>query len=89
MKDQQCPEIPYFGASYPDACCIDGSLWDLDKYDDGHLYGGGEVPCPFCNRDAFLEYHDADTEKKKRRALAWIETLRRKYQTAPAPEPGR
>lgn len=52
----QCPEFPYFGAGYPDATCIDGFLWDLDKCDnDGMLYGGGEEPCPFCNSESFIE----------------------------------
>jgi hypothetical protein len=30
-KIKQCPEFPFFGASYPDARCINGYLWDLDK----------------------------------------------------------
>ena len=25
-------EFPHFGASYPDAHCIDGYLWDMDSY---------------------------------------------------------
>lgn len=44
----------HFGASYPDAQCIDGYLWDLDSYDDGMLTNGGDLPCPACNTDAFL-----------------------------------
>lgn len=24
-----CPQFPYWGAHYPDACCIDGKLYDL------------------------------------------------------------
>lgn len=32
-KVKQCPELPFFGASYPDAICCDGYLWDLDSYD--------------------------------------------------------
>lgn len=46
-----CPEFPFFGASYPDACCIDGYLWDLDSCEipGGPLYHGGDEPCPFCN----------------------------------------
>lgn len=49
---------PYFGASYPDACCIDGELWDEDSYDSStdSLTSGGEIPCPQCNHEAFLEY---------------------------------
>lgn len=29
-QNKQCPEFPFFGASYPDARCINGYLWDLD-----------------------------------------------------------
>lgn len=54
---QACPEIPFFGARYPDAHCIDGYLWDMDRCDeDGNMYEGGDVPCPFCNTDEFIEY---------------------------------
>jgi len=56
-KINQCPEFPFFGATYPDAVCIDGILWDLDSYEDGLLTQGGEIPCPFCNQDGFIEYH--------------------------------
>lgn len=57
QKEIKCPEFPYFGAPYPDATCIDGYLWDLDSYEDGNLTHGGEEPCPFCNKEAFLVYH--------------------------------
>lgn len=41
---QPCLEIPFFGAHYPDARCINGYLWDLDRCDeDGNLYGGSLV----------------------------------------------
>jgi len=42
---------PFFGATYPDACCIDGYLWDLDSCDEpgGELCIGGDIPCPACN----------------------------------------
>ena len=54
----QCPEFPFFGASYPDARCVDGQLWDLDKCDDNGLYlSGDNPPCPFCNIEAFIDYH--------------------------------
>lgn len=54
---EQCPTFPHFGASYPDAQCIDGYLWDLDKVnDDGLLYGGGDDPCPFCNKESYFEW---------------------------------
>ena len=40
-----------FGAPYPDSCCIDGYLWDLDSCDEpgGGLRSGGDIPCPRCN----------------------------------------
>lgn len=53
---QPCPEIPFFGACYPDARCIDGYLWDLDSFEDGGLTQGGDIPCPFCNTEEFIEY---------------------------------
>lgn len=56
-QNKQCPEFPFFGASYPDARCINGYLWDLDKCDEnGNLYGEGDIPCPFCNTEKFIEY---------------------------------
>lgn len=47
---------PFFGASYPDACCIDGALWDLDSGDGDGLTFGGDVPCPKCCHAEWLEY---------------------------------
>lgn len=44
-----------FGASYPDSCCIDGFLWDLDSGDDDGLTHGGDMACPRCNTAAYLE----------------------------------
>lgn len=53
-----CPEFPYFGASYPDATCIDGKLWDLDKCDENGLYSSGDnPPCPFCNQEEFIAWN--------------------------------
>lgn len=48
---------PFFGATYPDACCIDGFLWDLDSCDEpgGPLSSGGDQPCPQCNHPLWLE----------------------------------
>jgi hypothetical protein len=49
-----------FGASYLDSVCIDGFLWDADSCDapgDKTLHRGGEIPCPECNHEAWLEYH--------------------------------
>lgn len=61
----QCPEFPFFGASYPDARCVDGQLWDLDKCDDNGLYSSGDnPPCPFCNTEAFIDYHTDIDDKE-------------------------
>lgn len=80
-KVNQCPEFPYFGASYPDATCIDGYLWDLDKFDNGMLYGGGEEPCPFCNTQAFIQRHEDELNGVYRADIErYIANLREKYQ---------
>jgi hypothetical protein len=83
MSDKkQCPEFPHFGARYPDARCIDGYLWDLDKCDGDQLYGGGNDPCPFCNTEAFIEYHEGDEgESPTREEIEkHIAALRLKYE---------
>lgn len=77
---QQCPEFPYFGARYPDAICIDGFLWDLDSDDgEGSLTHGGDVPCPFCNTEAAIEYHDDGEVGTKERVTSEIQKLKEKY----------
>lgn len=78
---KKCPEFPHFGASYPDARCIDGYLWDLDKCEDGKLYGGGDDPCPFCNTELYKEWcgwEDA-REEKRGNILHHIDMLHKKY----------
>ncbi|WP_148477738.1 hypothetical protein [Parabacteroides johnsonii] len=62
--------IPILGASYPDACCVDGKLQDLDYCDEnGLLYDKGEdVPCPFCRTEEFIEYDP----------FSWVDHLSRK-----------
>lgn len=69
----QCPEFPFFGATYPDATCIDGYLWDLDSNEGGCLMVGGDVPCPFCNTDEFLDGYD---EAEKDSVLQWIDSFK-------------
>lgn len=79
-----CPEFPYWGASYPDAYCVDGKLQDLDYCDEnGNLYDKGEdVPCPFCRTEEFIEYDPfskedefyegiEDEDKAKEKAREW------------------
>lgn len=67
ISNNHCPEFPFFGARYPDARCIDGKLWDLDKCDSNGLYSTGHnPPCPFCNTESFIEYHtDIDDKELK------------------------
>jgi len=85
--NESCPEFPYFGAKYPDATCIDGYLWDLDKCDEsGMLYGGGDEPCPFCNTETFIEQNIDDDEEleenekiTRQLLLNYVEKLREKY----------
>lgn len=79
QKINSCPEFPYFGASYPDACCIDGYLWDLDKFEDGMLYGGGDEPCPFCNAASFIEANDNGEEGDRERLQEWVNELHKKH----------
>ena len=71
-----------FGASYPDAQCIDGYLWDLDSYDNGFLTIGGDDACPVCNTEVWLEQieigEDGDFETKED-ALAYVKKLKQKY----------
>ena len=55
METNKCPEFPFFGATYPDATCIDGKLFDLDSYEEDGLTSGGDYSCPFCRRDEFIE----------------------------------
>lgn len=76
---KQCGEFPYFGATYPDATCIDGYLWDLDKCnDDGSLYGGGEDPCPFCNTDEYVQ-RMRDDEIPEDRIQGHLKFINEKY----------
>lgn len=75
---QQCPEFPFFGASYPDATCIDGYLWDLDSDDNGLLTIGGEDPCPFCNTEKLIEQNQ-DENCTREAILKHVECLRNKY----------
>lgn len=59
MSNEQktpCPQFRFFGASYPDATCIDGLLWDLDSGSSPDiLTSGGEYPCPFCDPQGAYE----------------------------------
>jgi len=81
-KEKQCPEFPFFGAKYPDARCIDGQLYDLDKCDDkGNLYEMGEYwPCPFCNTREFVKTYAEYKDMKQKDVKELVEKLKEKYQ---------
>lgn len=72
-------EFPHFGASYPDAHCIDGYLWDMDSYEDGCYTSGGDAPCPFCNTEKWLEDVVGSLFDTKEEAIVWMEKMRAKY----------
>lgn len=74
-------EFPHFGASYPDAHCIDGYLYDMDSYEDGCYTIGGDDPCPFCNTEEWLELVLENQEfDTKEDALRWVEKMRKRYE---------
>lgn len=74
--NQKCPEFPFFGASYPDACCVKGYLWDLDKCNEhGELYGEGDIPCPFCKTEAFIGHDPFNIVDKLLIDMAVDETM--------------
>lgn len=79
-------EFPYFGASYPDAHCINGYLWDLDSEMDGELTSGGEVPCPFCNTEEWLYYVVDSTFETKADALEWRDKIANRWNCRPEEE---
>jgi hypothetical protein len=55
----------HFGATYEDATCIDGYLWDLDSCDEpgGGLRYGGDIPCPKCNAEEYAAYYSNDEQE--------------------------
>lgn len=59
-------EGPHFGGGYNDGRCVDGYLWDLDSCESGEegegmfFASGGDIPCPNCNLDEFVDYHAED-----------------------------
>jgi hypothetical protein len=80
QKVNSCPEFPYFGAKYPDARCIDGYLWDLDKCDEKGLYSTGDnPPCPFCNQENFLKQHEHDDGFDREKMIEFINNLKIKH----------
>lgn len=78
-KKEQCADFPHFGANYPDATCIGGYLWDLDHVnDDGTLYGGGDDPCPFCNKEEYIEWAEG-VDFSREQAEKHIQYLQERY----------
>lgn len=73
-------EFPHFGASYPDAHCINGYLWDMDSYENGCYTIGGDDPCPFCNTEVWLKtVLDNEEFASREEALEWVEKMREKW----------
>lgn len=77
-----CPEFPYFGASYPDARCVDGVLHDLNKCDDnGNLYvNDNDDPCPFCRAQEYIDTHvDVENGITREQLEKHIKFLQERY----------
>ena len=73
-------EIPMFGATYPDAVCLDGYLYDMDSWDGKSYFIGGDIPCPICNTEEFIELFLENGEfENEEEALKYIENIKRKY----------
>lgn len=67
----------HFGASYEDAACIDGYLWDLDSDDGDGLTSGGDIPCPMCNTNLYL-----DSAKEEAENTSWGSSMTYLYSGA-------
>lgn len=73
-------EFPHFGASYQDAVCIDGYLYDMDSWDGSSYFIGGDEPCPVCNTDEWLKLVLENGQfETKEEALNYVEQLKTKY----------
>ena len=78
METNKCPEFPFFGATYPDATCIDGKLFDLDSCEEDGLTSGGDYSCPFCKRDEFIE-EQIENGRVREEVIAQIKFLDENY----------
>lgn len=68
--------FPYFGASYPDACCIDGYLYDMDDLDEEEdclCKMHEKHPCPFCNWDEFKAKWNENAEDLFVEIKNWVD----------------
>ena len=79
-------EFPYFGASYPDAHCINGYLWDLDYVEDGQFTFGGDEPYPFCNTEEWLDRVVGTLFESKADALEWRDKIANRWDCKPMEE---
>lgn len=80
-EKKQCPNFPFFGASYADAGCFDGFLRDLDDCDDsGGVYEHSDnFPCPFCNTEAFIKRYAEYSGRKYKDVRVMVKALKEKY----------
>lgn len=80
-KNKGCGiEFPFFGAAYPDAVCIEGYLWDMDSCDGNSYFIGGDIPCPVCNTEEWLELVlENESFQSREEALEYVEKLKKKY----------
>ena len=80
MKTNPCPEFPFFGATYPDATCIDGKLFDLDSCtnEEEGLTRGGDYSCPFCRREDFVK-EQLENEHSIEEIEKYLEQLNKNY----------
>ncbi|MEG0558636.1 MAG: hypothetical protein RR574_19510 [Comamonas sp.] len=78
----------HFGATYPDAICIDGELWDLDSCAEpgsSMLHRGGDIPCPVCDPKGFIEYHtwvhaSGNSHQRRKDMRAKVRRLKQKIE---------
>ena len=80
-----------FGASYPDAVCIDGYMWDADSGEsdaEGITYSvGGDIPCPVCNTEKWIDLAlENDSFDIREEALVYVERLKNKHKDEINPE---
>ena len=81
IKVSKCGTFPFFGATYPDAICINGGLHDADDCDDnGRIYLKDEdFPCPFCRGEDYVRWASAYYSISWKKARELKNHLREKY----------
>jgi len=80
VQQVQCPNFPFFGASYPDAGCFDGHLRDLDDCDESGVFEHTENwPCPFCNTEAFIKQFAEYRGMKYKDVREMVKKLKEKH----------